>query len=142
MNNAALADGVYPSRIDAWLVAVLVGAVLLCGVPVWLHWHQPGAAAWAVAIAVLTLGVIVAVTVPCRYTLTADDLLIRCGLIRQRIPLRTISRVEPSSSIVSAPALSLRRLKVSYGRRAQYISPRDRAGFIAELTRRAPHVVA
>ena len=75
--------------------------------------------------------------VPCRYTLESDHLLIRCGLIRQRIPYRDITAITPSRSLWSAPALSLQRVKLSYGRSSsQLVSPRERAAFIQALQHR------
>ena len=71
---------------------------------------------------------------PCRYTLEADHLLIRCGLIRQRIAYRDITAIAPSRSVLSAPALSLQRVKISYRHTSsQLVSPRERGIFIQML---------
>jgi hypothetical protein len=45
-----------------------------------------------------------------------------------------ITDIAPSRSLWSAPAMSLRRVKVSYRGRFMLVSPRERERFIAELT--------
>jgi hypothetical protein len=62
-------------------------------------------------------------------------LYIRCGIIKRRIPYWEIHQVERSSNPTSAPALSLRRVKIGYGQSFQLISPRDRDRFIEEITK-------
>ena len=131
----------FPSRIDAWLVAVLLFAVLSPLAAVFLAGANLVFAAVSVLITVLVVGLLL---VPCRYTLEADHLLIRCGLIRQRIVYRDITDVTTSNSVLSAPALSLKRVKVSYGggpssrgrTSSQLVSPRDREVFIHTLRER------
>lgn len=72
---------------------------------------------------------------PCYYQLNQDHLLVRCGvLIRLRIPYQQIRQVAKSRSVVAAPALSMNRLAIDYGRMDQVlISPKDQAGFCAAL---------
>jgi len=72
-------------------------------------------------------------------------LLVRSGLLRYKIPLTEISEVRPSAEVRTSPAWSLDRLKVVYRTRSGFhqfllISPRDRDGFLDELTRRANHL--
>ena len=127
----------FPSRVDAWLVAVLLFALLSPLAAVFLV----GANLVFAAVSVLiTLLVVVLLLVPCRYTLEAEHLLIRCGLIRQRIAYRDITGVTTSGSVLSAPALSLKRVKLSYGRKghtsSQLVSPRDRDVFMQALRER------
>ena len=134
MSQKPVMSPVFPSRIDGWLVAVLVLAVLS---PLGAVWWAGADLVLAMASVLVTLLVCGALLVPCRYTLEADHLLIRCGLIRQRIAYRDITAVVPSSSLLSAPALSLKRVRVSYGRMSsQLVSPREREVFIQALLER------
>ena len=56
-----------------------------------------------------------------------------CGVLFYQIPLGEILRVEPSASLRSGPALSLRRVELATDRRCYILSPKDRDGFIREL---------
>jgi len=54
-------------------------------------------------------------------------------------PLRDIRRLTRTRGVLSAPALSLQRLEVQYGRHsAVMISPNDESGFLDALRSRAP----
>ena len=62
------------------------------------------------------------------------------GICRRRIPFADLSEVRPKSNPLSAPALSLDRLRVRFGRgafRALMISPAARDLFLDELARKA-----
>ncbi|HVS76196.1 MAG TPA: PH domain-containing protein [Steroidobacteraceae bacterium] len=75
------------------------------------------------------------------YELEGDRLLTRCGPFTWSIPLADVTDVRESSSVRSGPALSLDRLQVTCrDGRALLISPADKAGFMAALRRRAPHL--
>ncbi|MEM0927465.1 MAG: PH domain-containing protein, partial [Planctomycetota bacterium] len=79
------------------------------------------------------LGITALFTMPCRYTILADTLTIRCGVVVQRVPLEKVQSVEPSRSLLSGPALSMRRVKVSTASRFYLVSPVERERFIEEL---------
>ena len=129
-----VAATVFPSRVDGWLIAVLLLAMVSPLAAVWWVGADMVLALASVLVTLLVCGVLL---VPCRYTLESDHLLIRCGLIRQRIPYRDITAITPSRSVWSAPALSLQRVKLSYGRTSsQLVSPRERAVFIQALQHR------
>lgn len=125
---------VYPSAVDVWL------AVLLIAVPVgfiagglYQLQHAPKPAAFLIVQGCFVGALMAALAVPCRYTLDDDKLTIRCGLMTTEIPLETIETVEPSRSLWSAPALSLRRVKIVHGPDYALISPREREQFIGDL---------
>lgn len=64
------------------------------------------------------------------YEVRDATLLVVCGPIRWKIPVGDIESVTDSHNLLSSPALSLDRLKISYaGGRYVLISPRDRQGF-------------
>ena len=118
----------FSSKIDLWLVLVLGGATAatLWGLRQVLA--EPDAFAVGVALVVAALGVGLLLW-----------LLVRCGPFRTRIALDQIRSVKPSRSLASAPALSLDRLAVAYGRVGSVlISPKDKAGLIAALRQQAP----
>lgn len=76
------------------------------------------------------------------YTLEAGELRARSGPFRWRVPLRDITAITPTRSLLSSPALSLDRLRIDYGRgRALMISPADRQGFLGALEQRRRELV-
>lgn len=139
MNNTMKKSGsVFPTRVDAWLVVVIGIAVAMCFFPAWMLRHtSPGGSIAAVVVGLLTLTVVLMLTVPCRYTLESDYLFIQCGILKKRIPYAEIRKIELSSNPLSAPALSLRRVKIVYGRTFQLVSPQERDRFVDELSKRA-----
>jgi hypothetical protein len=136
-------DPTFPSRVDAWVVVVPASALaLLLHSGVTLLATSPTDGAIALSIAAALLAVMFLFSVPCRYTLARDHLLIQSGVIRLRIAYRDITDVRASGSPWSAPALSLRRVKVTFGRRFQLVSPRDRERFIDALQDRVARAVS
>ncbi|MFG0262413.1 MAG: PH domain-containing protein [Novipirellula sp. JB048] len=129
----------YESAIDLWLlmllllspvVAAVIGGYLLAN-------ERPGDASLlflAGAAALLVQGIFV---VPCRYTILDDAVSIRCGILCYQIPIADIRQVEKSSSFKSAPALSLRRVRIKTANRDYLVSPKDREGFIATIKQMA-----
>ncbi len=126
-------DLAFFSRIDAWLVLCVGASIALC---FFLAWTQQSSMAFAIG--GFTVATVLALTVPCKYKLKKSHLEIRCGLLKRVVPYADIIGAELSRSIVSAPALSLRRVKVSCARTAHLVSPSDRQRFMKELRARAP----
>jgi hypothetical protein len=90
--------------------------------------------------AVLLAGVYLGLVVPIRYGLGDNQLVVRFGLCHHRVSLADILEVRPTHNPLSAPALSLDRLRVQYGQgffKAVLISPADRNGFLDDLARTA-----
>lgn len=80
------------------------------------------------------------------YDIGGADLLVRAGPFRWRIPLSAIESVTPTNNPLSSPAFSLDRLMVRYrneggAERWVMISPRDKAGFLADLAAASPGLV-
>jgi membrane protein YdbS with pleckstrin-like domain len=127
----------FRSKVDAWLIAVIAAAVVFAAVQGFLLWEaSPEGSVISWSVAALAGAIFIAVAVPCRYTLERDHLHIRSGFIQQRIAYKDITGVEPSRNPLSAPALSLQRVKVSYGGRFQLVSPLERERFIQLLEER------
>jgi hypothetical protein len=77
-----------------------------------------------------------------RYRISGRDLLIQMGWFNySTISIDSIRSVEPSSSILSAPAPSLRRLEIKYNQwDSVLVSPRDREGFGKALVSINPNI--
>ena len=73
-----------------------------------------------------------------KYTLTADTLLVKNGFSTQSISLKDITNITPTSSTLSAPALSLDRIEIRYEGGSIVISPKDKDGFYHTIQERVP----
>jgi hypothetical protein len=144
------ADVTFKSKVDAWLVVVIGAALLAAPVILLLNPNAPrhppmgDGVAIMIGLAVVVLpGALIAwIFRTTEYTVTETDLLVRSGPISEKIPLASIKKISATRSILSAPALSLDRLKVQYGKfGAVVISPDDKQAFAQAILARAPGVV-
>ncbi|MDT5293639.1 MAG: hypothetical protein QOJ76_519 [Acidobacteriota bacterium] len=137
---------VYRSKKDWWLVGLVWGAVVL---PFLLGLFQvlaPGGntqLGWTLVRAgVVAVAAVLLTTFPLNYEITDDELLVRCGLMRRRVPLASIEEVAPSRNPASAPAWSLDRLRIEYLKggsvRTLFISPKDKGAFLRDLADATP----
>ncbi len=136
----------YPSKRDRWLEVVIWMASLL-SVAAGLGSLVTGA-----GLRILALTSAVCLGVPgfmvwsfygTGYTLFPDELRIRSGPFRFRVPLGGITSVVPSRNPVSSPACSLDRLEIRYreGRSRILISPENRPAFLEALAERCKQLV-
>lgn len=77
------------------------------------------------------------------YQINTDTLRINSGFFFQEcIEIKSIRKVSKSRNILQSPALSLDRIELTYNRfDSILLSPRDKAGFVAELLKRNPSIV-
>lgn len=138
-----MSSSVHRPRVDPWVAALTVAAL---GSSVWaiVSLAREGSArSLALAGALLLLwAILLAVSLPTRYRLAEDKLVIRAGLWRRSIPYSGIRRVYRARSLVAPPAWSLDRLAIEYriGRFEQlpaHVSPADTERFLGELGRAA-----
>jgi len=127
---------IFKSRVDAWLILVLLGAPLILGSLGVLGLAKSTTA----GVLQISFGVLVGVLIaymsfPCRYTVDDKTLQIRCGVMNEEIPLSDITGAEFSGSLLSAPTLSTKRVKLTLKDGShRLVSPADREGFIARVT--------
>ena len=125
----------YPSGVDLWIAVMLTLAPttsLVIGSYL-LQQGQGGGALTLFLCAAATAGLTAAATIPCRYTLHDDGLTIRCGLLCYQIPLAEITSVTKSATILSGPALSMKRVLIQTSKRRYILSPKQRDSFIQNL---------
>lgn len=126
----------FHSKIDAWLALTVAGSVLAVLVAAAALGARAGVAGLPVVLALLALGAGLPLWLLCatHYRVQGGTLRVRSGPFRWNIPLSAITRVTPTRSVLSSPALSLDRLRIEYGPgRAVLVSPRDREGFLRAL---------
>ncbi len=136
---------VYPSRVDVlpaigllWL-ALSVPVCIVLGV-----WQLPtdtGSAITYFATAAFLGALLGVVAWPVGYTLEADRLVIRFGVVRVRVPYRDIDEIAPSRTLLAGPALSRDRLLIRHRGGLALISPKDKTGFLRDLAAREPALV-
>jgi membrane protein YdbS with pleckstrin-like domain len=130
MNNVSL----YPSKVDVWLAVVLIAAPLISiGMGVYLLSISSTGGWLSVIIGLCVAAVLALFAIPCRYMLTANSLIIQAGILKEEIPFDRIKEATLSSNPLSAPALSLKRVKIVLDKGFRLISPNDRERFITEL---------
>lgn len=132
---------VFRSRIDPLFAVLLFVPILgVCGLVLQktLRSGQPVSVTALVTIA-LSLGFVVWIFAATSYRFTESQLLVQSGPFRTRVPVEKIRRVTRTRTVVSAPALSLQRLEITYDKGSTVvISPKDEAGFLAVLKTNAP----
>lgn len=77
------------------------------------------------------------------YTISGTGLNIKSGfIINTTVDIGNITKIVPSTSMLSSPALSMDRLEMSYNKYDSIlISPEDKAGFIAQLKTINPAII-
>jgi len=125
---------IYPSAVDAWIALCLIGTPL---VPISMGLYQMSTSnetgTTLVIIGVFFAVFIFLVVIPCRYTVTNNQIVIRCGLLKKTIEISKIEGLSLSSDMTASPALSLKRVKIDYENSYLLISPNNRAAFIKEI---------
>lgn len=130
----------FRSRIDAWLVAVILsvllsGPILVIVIVRATRWDTLLLIVMGTTLLPALLAFLMFMSTV--YIVTDTTLVVRCGPMRWRIPLDNVTAIIPTRTIESSPALSLDRLEVQCnGRRAVVISPRDKQGFISAVEQR------
>lgn len=133
----------YKSKIDLALfipiVGIMLGSTLLTVI---LPLKQPDQTGQLVGFGIAVLMIVctalcIQLFLATYYAVDRGMLIIHGGWLykRKKIPVASIRKIEKTRTFISAPAPSLDRLEIFYNRfDSVVISPKDKAGFIAELT--------
>ncbi|MEM1143055.1 MAG: PH domain-containing protein [Pseudomonadota bacterium] len=127
---------VFKSKIDAWLLAILVFSTGMLLYAVYAAASQGGPGNIAVAIGLVTVGAGLPIWLfaGTKYVVTQDVLRIKSGPFSWTIELSTICSVVETRNPISSPALSLDRLEIKYADgRSVLVSPADKSGFRAAI---------
>jgi hypothetical protein len=126
---------VYPSRVDGWLIGLL--AIAPVALLIVLVVTEPVEAKLVVLAALVIDAAAMAWLVrTTRYVVTRDEVQARCGPFRWTAPIREITAARSVTSVMSAPALSARRLALSWPGGELMVSPRNETEFLNELKRK------
>jgi len=136
---------IHHSKRDAWIV-ILVWVGMLLGIFGAVMQFRSGSPflhrAMVLGLSVIVVALVLSLVYGISYTLRDEELLIRCGPFRQRIPLAKIDRVRPSRNPLSSPAASLDRLSIKWNEERKHvlISPVDKMEFMNAIDRRCAHL--
>jgi hypothetical protein len=128
-------NGTFRSKVDTWVAWVLIASMAVSLI-------AAGAAAiataqfWLILTSLIPIALIKLLAWPVDYTLEAETLLIRSGIMRMRVPYAEIVSVEPTRNPLSSPAMSLDRLLIRWRNRSVMISPENKERFLTELQKR------
>ena len=127
----------FASKIDWWLIAILMGSVILVVVGLGVSINQdpdPTHAAVAVSLTLLFLALIGSVLFRTYYQVDGNNLRIVSGPFHWNVPIDQIISVERTRNPLSSPALSLDRLRIRYAdKKSIMISPADQRRFVKAL---------
>ncbi len=78
-----------------------------------------------------------------KYTIKGDFLYIKSGFFKYKpINIKTITKLQKTSNIISSPAMSFDRIEIKYGKFDEIIiSPKDKVGFAKDLTTINPNIM-
>lgn len=134
--------------VDRWLVGVLVASGLMMVAAVVAVALDPDAGLGALlattASVGVTAGLVVLLAYPIVYEVDLEEVRVRSGVLRFRVALADLARVELRTSALSSTtaAWTMRRLLlVTHGGATYELGPADRLAFVAEVLARAPHLV-
>lgn len=132
----------YASKTDLWLLLILLVslvAALAGGIAASIE-GGPLRIAQMSFVMLFVIGLLVWLRVGTHYTLDGRNLIIRSGPLRWTIDVDEITRIEKARGLMmarSSPALSLDRLRITYGAgKTLMISPAEKEKFLADLKAR------
>ncbi len=120
---------VFKSKIDTWLVFVLVVALLILGYAA----MTSGLSAITTLFFIISSAFITSVLFNTKYTLENDQLIVQSGFLNWSIQVKDITSIESTHNPISSPALALDRLQVNYKNKRVLISPKEKNQFINAL---------
>jgi hypothetical protein len=129
----------FTSKIDPWIAAIAIGPGLMVVPGVALLVWRGGQLTLGTGImlgvtGLLVLAVPIWIFLSTSYEITDDTLRVRSGPLKQQVPLEDITNVTTTRTWESAPALSLRRIRITFASgRTVIVSPADDRGFLATL---------
>jgi len=77
-----------------------------------------------------------------KYVIEADELIVYGGIYKKRIPIKQIRSLRPSKNPLSAPAMSIDRIEITFDPHIQVIliSPKEKELFVKKLLEINPSI--
>ena len=124
----------FNSKIDLWFIVLMTGVILYSAYQATASFYSQPITFW---VSVIFGGILpVSFLAHTRYTIRPEALVIYCGIFRWKLAFNSNSQltIEPSKTMLSSPALSLKRIKVQIDNRSIIISPSNTDKFSRALT--------
>lgn len=121
---------VFKSKVDIWMGAILIiaPALMVYGVIT-----EPGIVIIIVTIALIVL--LATLFFGTKYVIQGNELIVHGGITKTKINIAQIRSLRPSKNPLSAPAMSLDRIEITYDPDIQVtlVSPKDKELFVKKL---------
>ena len=130
----------FRSKVDLWLATLIIVVSAMAIDAAWLVLRQPYGTIQALLL--ISIGTLMPVWIlfSTQYEIIDENLWVRSGPLKWRIPILSISKIERSKSWVSSPALSMSRFKIDYGRgKSILISPKETDRFLYAIRHAIAH---
>ena len=129
---------VFKSKVDSWILILLIGVLVIQAFALGsaaFSQENPRTIVFMILAMLAIFAFIGSFLAWTYYSVEGPTLRIVCGPFRFRIPIDEITSIEPTRNPLSSPALSLDRLKITYGPqdRKILVSPADKTGFVQAL---------
>ena len=119
----------FPSKKDTWLALIIWGVTLSMG---WQMITYKSVVGYIIGL--LTIGLILWLWFGTGYKIEEGLIKIRCGPFRNTVKIEEIKRLNATKNPLAAPALSIDRIEIHYGKYEIAIdSPKNVAEFIRIL---------
>jgi hypothetical protein len=133
----------FRSRIDSWILILLIiaiGGMMLALVAALMNGVRRTEALILMAIIVPGTLLIVSTLLRTHYTVADGKIRVVSGPFAWNVPIAEITDISETHSPLSSPALSLDRLRISYGRnKCIMVSPEDKKGFLRAIEEHGSH---
>ncbi len=136
-------DTVYKSKVDKWYIWTCIGLTVVFIGSIFLCYDSSLVLLIDVVFSGVCLGCLFDILLHTDYTIKDDKLYIRCGILFHMVlPISRITEISHKSTILSSPALSMKRIGLRYGRRNWvYVSPKNQDDFISEIRSVNPEII-
>jgi hypothetical protein len=130
----------FESAKDSALLAILWGTAITLYYLSFMSFSQ-GVSAFPIGALTFACGCLILwISVGTHYVVTETTLEARSGPFKFSIRVDDILEILPSNNLISSPAMSLDRLKLSHKKGVLYISPKDRAAFLKLISEINPGI--
>lgn len=129
---------VFRSKVDMWLLILLFLPAAACFTGAAQYYTAVSTRYWWLGI-LLAVGIVMPLWLffSLKYFMSDTELRVRCGPFRWTIGIGEISKIAATKAAWSNPAMSLDRIRISYGQgRSVVISPEPRHEFLRQLEAR------